>query len=77
MAERIVNSVNGVTPATARKIAQFFFGESFVKMTENDRENTFDFFIDEIVIDSEIAKFKKFWGANFKVYKVKNEITEA
>lgn len=77
MAERIVNSVNGVTPAVARKIATYVFGKKFIRMVENSTEHTFDFFLEYTVTDEEIKRFKNFWGNSFVVYRVKSELIQA
>lgn len=71
--KRTINYINGVSPATARKIACYVFGGFYVNLIENKREHTFDVFLRKGVDLVLVKKFRNYWGQNWKVLIISEE----
>lgn len=72
-AKRKVNYIDGITPNTARKIAEEKFREKFYSLKVNDKEFTYDVFLLEGVSKELIKDFKEFWGGNWRIFIYKEE----
>lgn len=75
---KVIGYVNGVSPATARKIAQYAFRNFYFKLVENVTEHTYDIFLKDAINGNEVNKdkikdFRNFWGAQWKIYIFKQE----
>lgn len=60
--------INGINPATARKIVEYVFKIDYVSLKENRTERTYDVFLRETANKEEIKKFKEFFGDSWKFY---------
>ncbi len=67
--------IDGVTIAVARRVAEYVFGDSLIRVDKNEDEWRYDVHLMEGVDDDVIQWYKKFWGGNYKVFI--NKTTEA
>jgi hypothetical protein len=71
--KRTINYINGVSPATARKIACFVFKGFYVNLIENKKEHTFDVFLKKGIDLNKVKAFREYWGQNWKILIVTGE----
>ena len=63
----------GITIAVGTRIGEYTFKDNLIDVKKNTANWTYDYFVTSDTKDSKIDYFIKFWGKQFRVFKIDAE----